>query len=1097
MTANQRFLRPLRWLALAIGISAASLPAMDPPKEKPHRCADHLIGDGLEIHMHGSGRDPDIQRSGTEAAHHLYGIARDIGLSVPPMHIRHADASDMVALTSGMGGGHPAPHWFDGHAVLSGARGASGILEVVFPGSYHHHQYVRDTNTFHETAVVYAHVAGHYDFFLNFPALASRDADPILSSYQLSQKISQLYTTVGHREVSDYYQFLLSLTGMQDFTSGSFEHPDEFRAENPDRPATRRGTRPARPSRSILQAMVHNLSPEAPEWKRELIELFEKAVRKHPASVRSRTMNEGWATFVTYMILVQSLYNTSHDRHLFAQLQAGVRYPRLDNVYWLGSEGWFRFWERFNERPDVKAMTDPKERDRLFVKEAHDLMSRVSGDLEFLRFTLDDKWVEKQGLFLYREMPSHPDPWFWGPPQPQVKRKQAISRDPKRVIRWLTNRLNNLRLKFPEVEIAEFNHNNSGTVLLRHTAHYALPLKRSSLAKALFVTAQFFERPVRLETIGSWFWTAPKDPRFPVWMGDEFGWGRAEMPERTTYPISVTVTPDGRVTVEVDEAHRNQLPPQFEEKLQAGLDAYRRSLSLNGPQPVPESHRRWWEDVQSRIATELLGGSHSAVPGNLVTIGNHAPTASQAALEYLHTVKYRLAKILSLAASGQWGVQFTPGGTRVKIPGALPEIPSLELDHSILRKREKYMPATPPERRLDPSQKPDFLSAFGITATGPLAPPVRQGQGAPRPGAGPRPATDETLPDEDLDITVGPQLPGDIWEEKPDGKRKGQGQGDEEDEEEAEAEEGDEGDGAGDGSGGGSTEEIPLSVYGEILSQWLELPNLRPTRGGDIDEPDTIREDSEHNRVGTILWDKTAAEAFGLGLALARRQGKDPSKMAAKDILALGMLSLPPNQYVVSSREIDPDPRSNAVVIWMTDTSGSMGRDHRKAMRQMIYNERALLKSQYPRLKELFIIYDTEARVVDEDTFFNTQLGGGTDAAPAARLAMQELKQFPMADYNRFVRWFSDGDDGGSDTVAEAKRLAQLVDFLGYNHVDPWGNRGPWGLGPLSEGFRQLAQAESERIGFAELSGHFASIIGTLKAFYGPRPRAAGAQRLN
>lgn len=1090
MTQSKRPLAPILHCVFLVTllVGAPIAPAMDPPKEKPHNCADHMINGGdLEIHMHGSGRDPDIQPPAKEAAHHIYGIARDIGLDVPPMQIRHADANDMVALTSGMGGGHPAPHWFDGHSIVNGARKASGILEVVFPGSYHHHQYVRDTNTFHETAVVYAHVAGHYDFFLNFPALASRDADPILSSYQLSRRMSELFTTAGHREVTEFYQQMLTLVGLQDYTSASYEDPESFKSDNPDRAATRRGTREPRPTRSVLQAMVHNLSPDAPGFKRELIGLFEKSVRKHPASVRSRTMNEGWATFVTYMILVQSKYNSSHDRMNYAQLQAGVRYPRLDNVYWLGSEGWFRFWERFNERPGMKEM-DPKERDRLFIKEAHDLMSRVSGDLEFLRYTLDDKWVDKQELFLYRELPGNPNPWWFQPPLPQGKRRQAISRDPERVIRWLTNRLNNLRLKFAEIELADFNHANSGTVLLRHTPHYALPLKRSSIAKALYVIAQFFERPVKIDTIGSWYWTAPLSPNVPVWVDDEndpWGgtWGRVTLPAKTTYPMSVTVTPDGKVSLEVAKEDEHRLPPGLADRLQRSVDGYRASMQLNGPADVPETHKNWWEEVKSRMAMELLGGDASAVSGNVVTIGNHAPTAPQAVLEYLHTVKYRLARILSLAAQGKWGVKFSPGGTKVRVPGALPEIPSLDLDHSILKKREKFMTPTQPEPRVDPSRPPSILAAFGLDE-------------APAQRAAPT----EGLPDEDLDITVGPQLPGDIWDVKPNGDGKGKGQGEGEGDEEDEEEDGEgeeEGDGAGNGSGGGSYEEIPLSVYGEILSQWLQLPNLRPTRGGDIENPDTIREDSEHNRVGTILWEKTAAEALGLGMALAKKQGLDAKKLGQRKLLEMGLLALPPNQYVVSSREEDPEPRDNAVVVWMTDTSGSMGAEHRKAMRQMIYNERAILKSQYPRLKEVFVIYDTEARVVDEDEFFGTQLGGGTNAAPAARLVMDELKKYPESEYNRFGRWFSDGDDGGSDTLAEAKRLARMLDFLGYNHVDPWGNRGPWGLGPLSEGFRELATQDPQKIGYAELDGSFPSIVATLKAFYGPRPRAEAAGRMN
>ncbi len=146
-----------------------------------------------------------------------------------------------------------------------------------------------------------------------------------------------------------------------------------------------------------------------------------------------------------------------------------------------------------------------------------------------------------------------------------------------------------------------------------------------------------------------------------------------------------------------------------------------------------------------------------------------------------------------------------------------------------------------------------------------------------------------------------------------------------------------------------------------------------------------------------------------------------------------------------------------------------------------------LLLSEYPTLKEVFIVYDSIAREVKtEDEFFKIDLGGGTDASGALQLAKEILaERFPAGSYNRFVRHFSDGYDSADTVIPVAQDLSKDADYLGYSHVAPLASDGFDWPAELSDAYRVLAKQNPNKIGFAVLTN--ASVIETLKIFYGPR----------
>ena len=359
----------------------------------------------------------------------------------------------------------------------------------------------------------------------------------------------------------------------------------------------------------------------------------------------------------------------------------------------------------------------------------------------------------------------------------------------------------------------------------------------------------------------------------------------------------------------------------------------------------------------------------------------------------------------------------------------------------------------------------------------------------------------DAVDDEDLRLAVGipgkhNPLPRDRWGQWGQGNPGDQG-GIAPDESENDADDdrdADEGEGEGDepgegyGDGGGGYVDLPLDDWIRVLRQRLEFPNLRPVRGGDSPDMSRFPESLANNPDGPWLIEETAEEIYTLGHALAKNGGQAGRRLSPREVFRLGLKHMTDDQIVTQALEPQPEPIDQAVVVWMADTSGSMGGDPLKLMRTQVYNERALLLSEYPKLVEVFILYDTVAREVKtESEFFRLNLGGGTDCVAALELSLDILRQrFPKARFNRFLRHFSDGIDDDVTTAPVMGRIVEEFDYVGYSHIDPRPGGTGW-LSPLSEGYQRLERAHRGRVGFALLSNDFQTVIATLTKFYGAR----------
>ena len=139
---------------------------------------------------------------------------------------------------------------------------------------------------------------------------------------------------------------------------------------------------------------------------------------------------------------------------------------------------------------------------------------------------------------------------------------------------------------------------------------------------------------------------------------------------------------------------------------------------------------------------------------------------------------------------------------------------------------------------------------------------------------------------------------------------------------------------------------------------------------------------------------------------------------------------------------------SNAVVIAMRDVSGSMGEFEKYITRSFYFWMVRFLRTRYAHVKIVFITHHTEAKEVDEDTFFNLGESGGTKVSSAYQLAHDICEQrFPTSEWNIYPFHFSDGDNWGE---VDNQRCLDLVTALlgranafGYGEIQEGGRRSP------------------------------------------------------
>ncbi|MDX8045650.1 sporulation protein YhbH [Gracilibacillus sp. S3-1-1] len=122
-------------------------------------------------------------------------------------------------------------------------------------------------------------------------------------------------------------------------------------------------------------------------------------------------------------------------------------------------------------------------------------------------------------------------------------------------------------------------------------------------------------------------------------------------------------------------------------------------------------------------------------------------------------------------------------------------------------------------------------------------------------------------------------------------------------------------------------------------------------------------------------------------------------------------------------------PESKAVIIAIMDTSGSMGKWEKYMARSFYFWMVRFLRKKYETVEVEFIAHHTEAKVVDEESFFTKGESGGTICSSAYRKALELIDdKYPASRYNIYPFHFSDGDNLTSDNRRAVEAVYQLLE---------------------------------------------------------------------
>ncbi|MGC2495085.1 YeaH/YhbH family protein, partial [Candidatus Binatus sp.] len=143
--------------------------------------------------------------------------------------------------------------------------------------------------------------------------------------------------------------------------------------------------------------------------------------------------------------------------------------------------------------------------------------------------------------------------------------------------------------------------------------------------------------------------------------------------------------------------------------------------------------------------------------------------------------------------------------------------------------------------------------------------------------------------------------------------------------------------------------------------------------------------------------------------------------------------------------EVDTKEESNAAVICIMDTSGSMDTMKKYLARSFFFLLYQFISTRYRNVEIVFIAHHTEASEVTEEEFFHKGESGGTFISSGYAKALEIIaERYHPSLWNLYAFHCSDGDNFDSDNPAalkDAEELAEICNLFGYGEIKPLGSR--------------------------------------------------------
>jgi sporulation protein YhbH len=225
--------------------------------------------------------------------------------------------------------------------------------------------------------------------------------------------------------------------------------------------------------------------------------------------------------------------------------------------------------------------------------------------------------------------------------------------------------------------------------------------------------------------------------------------------------------------------------------------------------------------------------------------------------------------------------------------------------------------------------------------------------------------------------------------------------------------------------------EITLEEAVQMMFEDLELPELEQKQFFQT-ETETLRKLLGYKKKGIRV---RLAKKKTLKNKLKRKIASKPLK-EENEIFPFHV-----NDLIYKKTVVDIKEHSNAVVICIMDTSGSMDQLKKYLARSFYFMLYQFITLRYMNTEIVFIAHHTEAKEVSEDDFFHKVESGGTQISSGYKKALEIINlRYNPALWNIYTFHCSDGDnymDDNAAAVEAAKQLAQVCNLFGYGEIKP------------------------------------------------------------
>ncbi len=235
--------------------------------------------------------------------------------------------------------------------------------------------------------------------------------------------------------------------------------------------------------------------------------------------------------------------------------------------------------------------------------------------------------------------------------------------------------------------------------------------------------------------------------------------------------------------------------------------------------------------------------------------------------------------------------------------------------------------------------------------------------------------------------------------------------------------------------------DVTLEELIEIMFEDLELPHMERRALREIEAERTSKRKG-YRKVGIrVRLDKRRTAKQRIMRKLASRHDELVETGARKNE------RFPFHDDDLKYRHIEAEMRreSNAVVMCIMDTSGSMDTMKKYLARSFFFLLYQFISTRYRNVEIVFIAHHTEAREVTEEEFFHKGESGGTFISSGYQKALDIVaERYHPSLWNIYAFHCSDGDNFDSDNPAalrSAKELAELSNLFGYGEIKPLGSR--------------------------------------------------------